>query len=119
MKFHTSVRAFRTLRLTISKKLSILSSFFVFIITKKKKKVSAVLNVGWFYHPRIRPASPASEGGVFTVELPGKPSPPACWEDPLEKELATHLGTLAWKISWTEEKPGGLQSMGLQRVGHD
>ena len=70
-------------------------------------------------NPRIRPASPASEGGVFTVELPGKPSPPACWEDPLEKELATHLGTLAWKISWTEEKPGGLQSMGLQRVGHD
>ena len=40
------------------------------------------------------------------------------WEDPLEKEMATHSGILAWKISWTE-KPGGLQSMGLQRVGHD
>ena len=39
-------------------------------------------------------------------------------EDPLEKEMATHSSTLAWKISWTE-KPGGLQSMGLQRVGHD
>ena len=36
----------------------------------------------------------------------------------LEKEMATHSSTLAWKISWTE-KPGGLQSMGLQRVGHD
>ena len=40
------------------------------------------------------------------------------WEDPLEKEMATHSSTLAWKIPWTE-KPGGLQSMGLQRVGHD
>ena len=40
------------------------------------------------------------------------------WEDPLEKEMATHSSTLAWKIPWTEE-PGGLQSMGSQRVGHD
>ena len=40
------------------------------------------------------------------------------WEDPLEKEMATHSSILAGKISWTEE-PGGLQSMGLQRVGHD
>ena len=39
-------------------------------------------------------------------------------EDPLEKEMATHSSTLAWKIPWTEE-PGGLQSMGLQRVGDD
>ena len=40
------------------------------------------------------------------------------WEDPLEKEMATHSSTLAWKIPWTEE-PGRLQSMGSQRVGHD
>ena len=40
------------------------------------------------------------------------------WEDPLEKEMATHSSILAWKISWTEES-GGLQSMGLQTVGHD
>ena len=39
-------------------------------------------------------------------------------EDPLEKEMATHSSILAWKSSWTEE-PGRLQSMGLQRVGHD
>ena len=39
-------------------------------------------------------------------------------EDPLEKEMANHSSTLAWKILWTEE-PGGLQSMGLQRVGHN
>jgi len=40
------------------------------------------------------------------------------WEDPLEKEMATHSSILAWRIPWTEE-PGGLLSMGLQRVRHD
>ena len=40
------------------------------------------------------------------------------WEDLLEKEMATHPGTLAWKIPWTEE-PGRLQFMGSQIVGHD
>ena len=40
------------------------------------------------------------------------------WEDLLEKEAATHSGILAWKSSWTKE-PGGLQSMGSQRVGLD
>ena len=39
-------------------------------------------------------------------------------EDLLEKEMATHSSTLAWKIPWTEE-PGRLQSMGSQRIGHD
>ena len=39
-------------------------------------------------------------------------------EDPLEEEMTTRSGILAWKIPWTEE-PGGLQSMGLQRVRHD
>ena len=39
------------------------------------------------------------------------------WEDPLEEEMATHFSTLAWEIPWTEE-PGGLLSMGLQRVGY-
>ena len=52
---------------------------------------------------------------------------PAMWEtwvrslgreDPLEKEMATHSSTLAWKIPWMEE-PSRLQSMGLQRVRHD
>ena len=52
---------------------------------------------------------------------------PAVWEtwvqslgqeDPLEKEMATHPSTLVWKIPWTEE-PGGLQSMGSQRVGYN
>ena len=53
---------------------------------------------------------------------------PAMWEtwvqslgqeDPLEKEMATHSSILAWRIPWMEEEPGGLQFMGLQRVGHD
>ena len=52
---------------------------------------------------------------------------PAMWEtwvpslggkDPLEKGMATHSNILTWRIPWTEE-PGGLQSMGLQRVRHD
>ena len=40
------------------------------------------------------------------------------WEDPLEKGMATDSSILAWRIPWMEE-PGRLQSMGLQRVGHD
>ena len=40
------------------------------------------------------------------------------WEDPLEEGMATHSSILAWKIPWTEE-PGGLQSIGSQRVTHD
>ena len=54
----------------------------------------------------------------------GLPTMPETWvqfldqEDSLEKEMATHSSTLAWKIPWTEE-PGTPQSMGSQRVGHD
>ena len=55
---------------------------------------------------------PASAGGAMN----------AVWslgqENPLEEEMATHSNILAWNIPWTEE-PGGLQSMGLQRVMHD
>ena len=40
------------------------------------------------------------------------------WEDPLEKEMATHSSILAWKIPWAED-PGWLQTMGSQRAGHD
>ena len=40
------------------------------------------------------------------------------WEDPLEKEMATHSSLVAWRIPWTEE-PGRLESMGLQRVRHN
>ena len=44
--------------------------------------------------------------------------PSSGWEDPLEKEMATHSSILAWRIPGREE-PGGLLSMGLHRVGHD
>jgi len=40
------------------------------------------------------------------------------WENPLQKGIAAHSRILAWRIPWTED-PGGLQSMGLQRVVHD
>ena len=40
------------------------------------------------------------------------------WEDPLEQEIAAYSSILTWKMPWTEE-PGGLQSVGWQRVGHD
>ena len=44
--------------------------------------------------------------------------PSLCWEDPLEKGMATYSNILAWRIPWTEE-PGGLQTMGSERVRHD
>ena len=56
---------------------------------------------------RIKPVSPALAGGFFTTS--------ATWA---EKAMAPHSSTLAWKIPWTED-PGGLQSMGSRRVGHD
>ena len=61
-------------------------------------------------------------GGSVVKNLPTGDAGDVClipgWEDPLEKEMATHLSILARKIPWTED-PGGLQSIGLQRVGHD
>ena len=55
------------------------------------------------------PANAGNTGDVGSV--PGSGRSP-------EEEMATHSGSLGWEIPWTEE-PGGLQSMGLQRVGHD
>ena len=55
---------------------------------------------------------PANAGDVRDLgSIPG-------WEDPLEEGMATHSSVLAWRIPWTEE-PGGLRSIGFQRVGHD
>ena len=62
-------------------------------------------------------------GSSVAKNLPMKQEPQEskvlslCWEDPLEEAMATHSSILAWRIPWTEE-PGGLQSMGSQRVGH-
>ena len=66
---------------------------------------------------------PISMSSLVAQMVKHLPTMPVTWvqslggEDPLEKEMATHSSTLAWKIPWTEE-PGRLQSMGLQRVGH-
>ena len=60
-------------------------------------------------------------GGSVVKNLPAEQETQVLflgWQDPQEKEMATHSSTLAWRIPWTEE-PGGLLSLGLQRVGHD
>ena len=63
------------------------------------------------------------DGSVWRIRLPVQGTwetwvSSCCLEDPLEEEMATHSSILAWRIPWTEE-PGGLQSLGSQRVGHD
>ena len=63
-------------------------------------------------------------GGSAVKNLPAMQELPEAWarslgqEDSLEEEMATHSSILAWRIPWTEE-PGGLQSIGSQRVGHE
>ena len=63
------------------------------------------------------------DGAVVRIRLPMQETQET-WvqslgqEDPLEKEIVAHSSILAWKIPWMEE-PGGLESIGLQRVGHD
>ena len=61
--------------------------------------------------PRVKNLPTNAEDVRNVVQSPGQ-------EDPLEEGMATHSSTLAWRIPWTEE-PGGLQSMGSQRAGHD
>ena len=81
-------------------------------------------------NPGINPRSPALQVDSLPGGFPGGSDGKASaykvgdpvrflgWEDPLEREMATHFSILAWKIPWTEE-PDWLLSMGLQRVGHD
>ena len=66
-----------------------------------------LLSICW-YHVRLKHLPAMRETQVRSLG----------WEDPLEKTMATHSSTLAWKIPWTKE-PGRLQSMGPQRVGHN
>ena len=73
-----------------------------------------------FFTPKV-PCKPGFPGGSVVKNPSAKQE---SWvrsldrEDPLEEEMATHSSILAWRIPWTE-KPGGLQSMGLQRDGYD
>ena len=72
----------------------------------------------WLYH---RAWSRASLGTQMVKNLPAMPETQVWslgWDDPLEKGMATHSSILAWRSPWTAE-PGRLQSMGLQRVGHN
>ena len=69
----------------------------------------------------VHPNSLGFPGGSVVKNPPVKQKvwvPSLGQEDPLEKEIAAHSSILAWEIPWTQE-PGGLQSMGSQRVGHD
>ena len=76
--------------------------------------------------PRIelRPSRLGFPGGSAVKNLPATQEPQETrvqslgQEDPLRKGMASHSSILSWRILWTEE-PGGLQSIGLQRVGHD
>ena len=73
----------------------------------------------------IEPGSPALQADSLLPEPLGVAAmqetrvQSLSWEDPLEKEMATHSNILAWRIPWMEEGPGGLQFMGWQRVGYD
>ena len=77
----------------------------------------------FYFFPRLMYKSWASQVVLMVICLP-VPETQETWvqslgrEDPLEEEMTTHSSILAWNILWTEE-PGGLQSMGSQRVGHD
>ena len=61
---------------------------------------------------------PGGSDGKESACNAGDPGSIPGLENPLEKEMATHPSILAWRTPWTEE-PGGLQSMGSQRLGHD
>ena len=87
---------------------------YLFLFLKKKKKTFYFVSgysqpTGGFPGGSEGKASACNVGDW--VQSPSR-------EDPLEKEMATHSSTLAWKMPWTEE-PGRLQSMGLQRVVHN
>ena len=89
------------------------SGGFFFFFEKKKRVIFSLFRRNYTY--RDFPGGSDSKVSAYNVGdlglIPGS-------EDPLEKEMATHSSTLAWKIPWTEE-PGGLQPMGSQRVGHN
>ena len=75
-------------------------------------------DIPWFLIYDIAWASLVAQTVKNLPAMQATPPPSLGWEDPLEKEMATQSSILAWRIPWTEE-PGRLQSMGLQRAGHD
>ena len=82
-------------------------------------------NANWFQEEDLEEAPSLGLSSCFSTNIKplwhpreGNPFLKAClgWENPLEKEMAPYSSIFAWRIPWTEE-PGGLQSMGSQRVG--
>ena len=71
-----------------------------------------------FYSEKFSGVFPDGSNGKQSACNAGDLGLIPCGEDPLEEGMATHSSILAWRIPWTEES-GWLQSMGLQRVGHD
>ena len=88
------------------------------------RKHSTFLSSSELPHLREVVGSPGFPGGSVVKNLPAAQEPQEMRvrsldrEDPLEEGVASHSSILAWRIPWTEE-PGGLQSMGFQRVRHD
>ena len=76
------------------------------------------MTVGFVANEHHRSGFPHGSVGKETAHSAGDLGLTLDWEDSLEEGMATHSSLLAWRISWTEE-PGGLQSMGSQRVRHD
>ena len=93
---------------------------------KKKKKYRSCCQMGWgiLWNLEQFLSTTYKHASLVAQTIKHLPAMWETWvwsvgqEDPLEKEMATHSSTLAWKIPWTEE-PGRLQSMWLQRVGHE
>ena len=99
-----------------SKSLSQLRNFYEntwFFLTMKVRTGSVILLLSFKGIVRI-----GGSEGKASAHSAGDPGWIPDWEDPLEKEMATHSSILIGKTPWREE-PGGLQSMGSQRVGHD
>ena len=84
------------------------SRAFLLLILKSDRHIKEVYNLASLMAQMVKRLSAVQETWVWSLG----------WENPLEKEMATHSSTLAWKIPWTEE-PGRLQSVGSQGVRHD
>ena len=78
-------------------------------VLERKNPLWKIIIIKQYLKERVFPGGTVVKRHVFD---------PWVWQDPLKYELATHSNVLAWKIPWREQ-PGGLQSMGSQRVRHD
>ena len=91
---------------------------------RKSQKHKLQIKFSYLLRPQGQPFIPYQEASPVAQRVKNLPAMQETWvrflgwEDPLEKEMATHSSIVAWKIPWTEES-GGLQSMGSQRIGHD